>query len=72
MTDSRQELQTLAPSALMVGLHQAIEGLSRGCARSEGRRALKGVSKRPLQPTLAATANAAWPSRTAALQRCTD
>jgi len=25
MTDSRQELQTLAASALMVGLHQAIE-----------------------------------------------
>jgi hypothetical protein len=63
MTDPRQELQTLAASALMVGLHQAIEAyheVVRGAKAAEHSRVSANA---PCCRRWRRTASASWPSR---------
>jgi hypothetical protein len=54
MTDPRQELQTLAASALMVGLHQAIEAYHEAVRGAKAGEHSRVSANAPVQPTLAA------------------
>ena len=63
MTDSRQELQTLAASALMVGLHQAIEAYHEAVRGAKAGEHSRVSANAPCSRRWRRTASASWPSR---------